>query len=107
MRTFTRALLVLTGALVLASVLPARAQEPTVATAQGQLVKVDPAAKMLSITTTQGSQMQFVYTADTKVVGADEGVEGLATKAGTDVTVHFVKKGTDNVATEIDIHAKP
>ncbi len=107
MRFITRALLAAGTAALLIGIVPLRAQEPTIAMAQGQLVKVDAVAKTVAIRTTEGSQMQFTYTADTKVDGADEGVEGLATKAGTDVIVHFTKKGSENIATEIAIVKKP
>lgn len=100
----TRVLLVLAAALLVVGVIPAMAQEPSIA--QGQLVKVDAGTRMITIRTTQGAQMQFAYTADTKVIGADEGVAGLATKAGTDVTVHFVKE-QDNVALQIEVQKKP
>jgi hypothetical protein len=107
MRFITRALLAIGTVLLLIGIVPLHAQEPAVSMAQGQLVKVDAVAKTVVIRTTEGSQMQFTYTADTKVDGADEGVEGLATKAGTDVTVHFTKKGSENIATEIAIVKKP
>jgi hypothetical protein len=105
MHTTKRTLLVLAAVLLLVGVVPVGAQEPSIA--QGQLVKVDTAAQTLSIHTTQGTQMLFSYTADTKVIGAEEGVvEGLATRTGTDVTVHYVKKGQDNVATQIEVQKK-
>jgi hypothetical protein len=100
-----RVLLVLAAVLLVVGMIPAAAQEPSIA--QGQLVKVDASAKTMTIRTAQGAQMQFVYTDATRVIGADEGVAGLATKAGSDVTVHFVKKDQDNVAVQIEVQKKP
>jgi hypothetical protein len=109
MRTPKAALLVLAAVLLTVGVMPALAQEPRSqepSIVQGQLLKVDPSAKSIAIRTAQGTQMQFSYTEETKVVGADQGVAGLATMAGADVTVHFAKKGQDNVATQIEVQPK-
>ena len=104
MRTTRRALLVLAAVVLMVGVMPALAQEPSVA--QGQLVKVDANAKTIAIRTAQGNQMQFSYTEDTKVTGADESVAGLATMAGADLTVQYTKKQQDNVATQIEVRKK-
>jgi hypothetical protein len=108
MRTGKRTLFVLAAVLLMVGVMPALAQEPRAepSKAQGQLLKVDATAKTIAIRSAQGAQMQFSYTEDTKVVGADQGVAGLATMSGADVTVEFVKKGQDNIATEIEVHQK-
>ena len=99
-----RVLLVLAAVLFVVGTIPAIAQEPSIA--QGQLVKVNATTKTMTIRTAQGAQLPFAYTDDTKVIGADSGVAGLATMAGTDVTVHFVKKGSDNVALQIEVQKK-
>ena len=104
MRTTRRALLVLAAVALMVGVMPVLAQEPSVA--QGQLVRVDANAKTIAIRTPQGTQMQFSYTDDTKVIGADESVAGLATMAGADLTVHYTKKQQDNVATQIEVRKK-
>jgi hypothetical protein len=104
MRTTTRALLVLVAVLLMVGVMPALAQEPSMA--QGQLLKVDANAKTFSIRTAQDTPMQFSYTDDTKVVGADDSIAGLATMSGQDVTVHFIKKQQENVATQIEVQKK-
>jgi hypothetical protein len=114
MRTGQRTLLVLATVLLVVGAIPARGQEPRgqepraqePSIAQGQLLKVDANAKTIAIRSAPGAQMQFSYTEDTKVVGADQGVAGLATMSGTDVTVQFVKKGQENVATQIEVHQK-
>ena len=104
MRTTRRALLVLAAVVLMMGVMPVLAQEPSVA--QGQLVKVDSNAKTIAIRTPQGTQMQFSYTDDTKVTGADESIAGLATMAGADLTVHFTKTQQENVATQIEVRKK-
>ena len=71
--------------------------------AQGQLLRVDVNAKTLAIRSSDGNQMQFRYTEQTKVVGGDKSVAGLATMAGSPVTIRYTKQGADNVATEIEV----
>jgi hypothetical protein len=106
MKATKRTLLVLAAVLLMVGVLPALAQEPRVSVAQGQLMKVDPSARTIAVRTTQGSMIQFTYTEETRVAGADQGVAGLATMAGADVMVQFVKKGQDNIATQIEVRTR-
>jgi hypothetical protein len=47
-----------------------------------------------------------MYTDETKVTGAQDGVAGLATLSGREVTVQFTMKGADRVATSIDVAPK-
>ncbi len=107
MQTLTRSLIVVAMVSLLVGATSALAQDqsqsaaPTVA--QGQLVRVDSSAKTLIIQSAQGSQMQFRYTDQTKVSGAQEGVAGLATMTGVQVTVRFARQQQDNVATEINV----
>src|SRR4030095_9160183 len=68
--------------------------QPTLALAQekaqiveGELTKVDAAAKTLSVKTPKG-EMEFRYNDQTQISGAD-GPEGLATQSGAPVKVHF------------------
>ena len=56
---------------------------------EGELLKVDATAKTLSVKNSQGQEMEFRYSDQTLISGADGGVEGLATKSGTPVIVHF------------------
>jgi len=58
------------------------------------------------IKTEADPQMQFSYTDATKITGADKGVAGLATMTGSALTIHYTKKGQDNVATEIEVQPK-
>jgi hypothetical protein len=116
MRTRTaRALLAFAAVAVILGAIPllaqesrnppqAQAQQPKIS--QGQLMRVDTEARTLTIQPSQGSPMVFRYTPDTKVVGADKGVAGLATMSGAAVTVQYVLQDKDNVATQIEIHQK-
>jgi hypothetical protein len=104
MQSTRRTLLILAAVLLMVGSVTALAQESSIA--QGQLLKVDANAKTIAIRTPQGAQMQFSYTDDTKVTGADESVAGLATMAGADLTVHYTKKQQDNVATQIEVKKK-
>jgi hypothetical protein len=56
---------------------------------EGELLKVDATAKTLSVKNSAGQEMEFRYSDQTLISGADGGVEGLATKSGTPVIVHF------------------
>jgi hypothetical protein len=109
MQTAKRAFIVITAAALMLSALPALAQQsaqPQAAMAQGQLQKVDATAKILVIRTAQGAQMEFRFTEETKVTGAEGEVAGLATKAGSDVTVKYIQQEKANVATEIHVLPK-
>jgi hypothetical protein len=88
---------------------PAQAQEPKAArseTAKGELVKVDADAKTISIKSADGVETVFAYNDRTEVGGGGEGVAGLATKAGTKVTVHFTSDMGTKTATKIDVQAE-
>jgi hypothetical protein len=122
MRMTKRAFIVLAAVLLVAGAIPALAQDPARAprqdpgaaraqqeaasVARGQLVNVDTRSKTIVIRTEPGPQMQFSYTDDTRVTGADQGIAGLATMSGTPVTVHFTKKDQTNVATAIEVQKK-
>ena len=84
----------------------ARQQQPAASVASGELVKIDTSAKTIVIKTESEPQMQFSYTDATKVTGADKGVAGLATMTGSSLTVHYNKRGQNNVATEIEVQPK-
>jgi ABC-type Fe3+-hydroxamate transport system substrate-binding protein len=55
----------------------------------GELMKVDATAKTLSVKNSEGREIEFRYNDQTLISGADGGVEGLATKSGTPVSVQF------------------
>jgi hypothetical protein len=100
MRT-KRTLFVLVAVLLMIGAIHAVAQEPSIA--EGQLLRVDANAKTLMIRTADGTQMQFIYTDDTIVTGADDSISGLATMTGAAVTVSYLKKQQDNIATNIEV----
>ena len=56
---------------------------------EGELMKVDATSKTLSVKNSEGQEIEFRYNDQTLISGADGGVEGLATKSGTPVSVHF------------------
>ena len=109
-----RALIALAAILLIAGAIPtfaqdpggARAQQPAASVATGELVKIDSTAKTIVIKTESEPEMQFSYTEATRVTGADKGVAGLATMTGSSLTIHYTKKGQDNVATEIEVQPK-
>lgn len=89
---------------------PPPAQEQSAARAsraQGELVKVDADAKMITIKNAEGAELQFAFNDKTEVSGEQGGVAGLATKAGTKVTVEYTEEGGAKLATRIAVSAPP
>jgi len=70
----------------------------------GELLKVDATAKTLSVKNPEGQEMEFRYNDQTLISGADGGVEGLATKSGTPVSVHF--DTTTRTAAKIEVRQR-
>jgi len=105
MQTTRRVFIVLTAVVLTFGAFSALAQQES-AVAQGQLLKVDAAAKTIAIRTAPSGQMVFRYTEQTKVVGADGEVAGLATKAGAQVSIKYVQENKENIATEIQVQVK-
>jgi len=108
-----RTLIALAAILLIAGAIPTFAQDsgggrqqPAASVASGELVKIDTSAKTIVIKTESEPQMQFTYTDATKITGAEKGVAGLATMTGSSLTIHYAKKGQDNVATEIEVQPK-
>ena len=85
---------------------PAEQPKAPATSVQGDLLRVDPEAKTITIQPAQGADQEFKYTDDTKVVGGDKGVAGLATMKGSKVTIQFKAQGSDRVATQIEVHPK-
>ena len=69
----------------------------------GTLDKVDVDAKTITVKKEDNSAILFSFTDDTKIVGAEQGVAGLATMNGAQVTVRYTVEGRSNVATEVDV----
>ena len=76
---------------------PAKAES----TIKGELIKVDPMAKMLTIKTAQGKTEMVAYTDATVVSGAESGIAGLANQGKTKVTVTFSGPDIARVATHL------
>ena len=109
MRT-SRLVVVAVAVVLLAGVLPALARPqapPAPNSVQGQLVRVDAAAKTITIRTETDTQIMFTYNDETKVTGSEDDPAGLATMSGTDVKVEYIKRGQENVATLIEVLKKP
>jgi hypothetical protein len=71
-------------------------------TAKGSLVRVDSDLMTIVIKGDDGQEQEFRYTDATKVVGAQEQVSGLSTKAGSKVMVHFIQGAGDaRIATKV------
>jgi hypothetical protein len=77
-------------------------QEAKAKAFEGELTKVDATAKALWVKGLDGKEMKFKYTDQTEIIGADS-VEGLATKSGAMVTVHFDQTRT---ASRIEVQGK-
>ena len=91
--------LVLFAGLIVAQPALAQGQEKA-SIVEGELSKVDPAAKTLSVKTAKG-EMEFRYNDQTQISGAEGGVEGLATQSGAPVKVHF--DAASKTATRIEV----
>jgi len=72
----------------------------------GELGKVDPVARTLSIKTAGGGEMLFTYNDQTAVSGGDKTLAGLATMSGAPVAVTYRVEGTNNIATDIEVRQK-
>lgn len=84
---------------------PAEQQETARHTAEGELARVDSETKMLTIKSADGTEMEFSYNDETEVTGAQEGVAGLATAAGSQVVVEFEQEGESKIAKKIEVKA--
>jgi hypothetical protein len=84
-----------------------RAKAPT--PVQGELLSVDTDKKIITVKTTEGTEMDFAYTDKTEVSGGQKGVAGLAAAKNARVTVHYTEDAQTkaNVATRIIVEAKP
>src|SRR5215510_2095915 len=74
---------------------------------EGQLTKVDAAAKSISVKGSTGPEMQFMYDDQTQVIGPEKDIQGLAGKSGTPLKVSYRQEKGVNIATRIEIVEKP
>ena len=88
------------------------AQAPAAATADhaqklsGELLSVDPTTKMLTIKSDDGRESKFSYNDQTVISGVKEQAAGLATAAGSKVTVEYTGSGDSMIATKIKVTPK-
>jgi hypothetical protein len=76
-------------------------------TVKGELVSVDDVAKSITVKDDKGAEQKFTYDDKTDVSGAREGVAGLATRAGSKVTVKFTDGAAGKLATKIEVAKAP
>ena len=75
--------------------------------ATGRLVRVNTDEMTIVIKGADDQEQSFRYTDGTKVIGAQEQVSGLSTKAGSLVTVHFTQGAGDaRIATKVQFDTK-
>jgi hypothetical protein len=79
---------------------PFAGEQPQVAS--GQLIKVDTAAREITIQSGD-KEIVFVYIDATQITGVDEGAQGLTGKTGTTVKVTYQSRGGGNLASKIEI----
>lgn len=90
-----------------AAPMPSDTQSEKSQTVKGELVSVDDVAKSITIKDDTGAEQKFTYDDKTDVSGAREGVAGLATQAGSKVTVKFTDGAAGKVATKIEVAKAP
>jgi hypothetical protein len=76
-------------------------------TVKGELVSVDDVAKSITIKDDKGTEQKFTYDDKTDVSGAREGIAGLATRAGSKVTVKYTDGAAGKMATKIEVERAP
>ncbi|MFB3906441.1 MAG: hypothetical protein ACE15E_23600 [Acidobacteriota bacterium] len=115
MTRMTRLLLILSFGLVLINFASlVQADDPKSSTSQsqtqgqeksvmGDLKRIDSDAKKVVVTTSTGTDMEFLYDDSTQVVGAGGTIEGLSASTGTKVTVFYKEEGGQNKATKIQV----
>jgi hypothetical protein len=74
-------------------------------TISGELMRVNPDTKMFTVKSATG-ELQFKYSDQTVVTGAQKTVAGLATMSGEQVTVSFRVESGANIATRIEVREK-
>ena len=90
-----------------AAPMPSDAPSAKSQTVKGELVSVDDVAKSITIKDDKGAEQKFTYDDKTDVSGAREGIAGLATRAGSKVTVKFTDGAAGKLATKIEVQRAP
>ena len=73
---------------------------------EGQLTRVDTAAKSITVKGTGDLEMKFTYTEQTQVLGQEKTVQGLAGKVGTELRVTYRDAAGNHTATKIEMIEK-
>src|SRR5262245_34964047 len=74
---------------------------------EGQLTKVDAAAKSISVKGTTGPEMAFNYDEKTEVIGPAKDVQGLTGTPGAALRITYRQEKGSNWATRIEVVQKP
>lgn len=85
----------------------ALAGQAVVSAIQGTVKKVDSATKTIVVKAADGTEHTFQFVGRTTVQGAEKTGEGAkdafsGVKEGSEVVVHYTKKGTEETAEEVD-----
>jgi len=112
MRAFERTFVALAAMACMATTaaVPALAQESgqqaqETRWVQGELIGVDTDTQTLTVRTSAETELEFRYTDETEVTGAQEGMAGLATIDGSTVTVYYVTDGDRHTAVKIEVQS--
>ena len=74
---------------------------------EGDLVSVDPDAKIIKVKNASGIELTFTYTDKTEVSGAQKDAAGLSTLREGRVTVHFTEDAHTKAKTATRIIVQP
>jgi hypothetical protein len=72
----------------------------------GELIRVSPDTKLIVVKSPAGKEMEFTYSDQTVVTGAQKNAAGLASSSGSEVTVSYRVEAKANIATRIDVRGK-
>ena len=83
-----------------------REQRAQVEVVEGELLEVDPDSRTISVRAPGGGELQFNYTNETVITGADEQTQGIATIEGAHVRVFFTWSDEAYTATRVVVESK-
>lgn len=83
-----------------------RQQHGQVEVVEGELLEVDPDSRTISVRAPGGGELQFTYTNETVITGADEQSQGIATIEGAHVRVFFTRSEDAYTATRVVVESK-
>ncbi len=82
--------------------LSASVQSPESKSLMGELVKVDLENKTFTIKS-DDDEIMFQYDQELKVEGRENGIQGLATETGIQITVYYTEEDGKRLASKIEI----